>query len=508
MEKKISSGVILVIRDGWGYRKTKKGNALAEVPTPCTDALMRDYPNTLLSAAGRAVGLPPGYIGNSEVGHITLGSGRIILQPFEEINESIRDRSFFKNDAFLSAISNCKKNGSTLHLISILQKEGVHGHLDHLFALLDLCKKQHFYQVYVHALTDGRDSPVTKSVFHVKALIKKFKLLGLGKIATISGRYYGMDRDKRWDRTKLYYDCVVHGICAEEFEDPLAALSQCHARHETDEFIKPRKLHGYGGIKSNDSVLFVNFRTDRPRQFTRAVVEEDFEGWQRKPLPVYYVAMTQYYQPMRAHVAFGERKISNVLGEVISRNGLMQLRITETEKYAHVTYFFNGQNEKQFEGEDRIMIPSLNVATYDLAPEMRVHDITKKLIESIKEKRYRFIIVNLVNGDMVGHTGVKKAIWAAVKAIDGCLGEITREGLAHGYTLLVTSDHGNVEDQTSKWRTSHTVNPVPFILVTTEQKRYDLQSGKGLRDVAPTILALLGLKKPKEMTGENLLREK
>jgi len=501
--------VILVIRDGWGYRKEKKENALFEVPTPNTDWIMKDYPNVLVKASGEAVGVPKGYQGNSEVGHMTIGSGRIIFQSLEKINKSIKDKDFFRIPEFLKAINNCKKYNTTLHLIGLLQVEGVHAHIDHLFALLDLCQKQKFYNVYIHVITDGRDSPVTDSLKHVKALNVKLKKLGFGKIATVSGRYYTMDRDKRWERTKQAYECIVDGQSQDKFKDALMMIKERHAASETDEFIIPRCAEGYTGMNEHDSMIFYNFRTDRPRQFTQALMEEKFDGWQRKRKDVVYVGMTQYYIPMNGLVAFKDEKLENLLGNVVSKNGLKQLRISETEKYAHVTFFFNGQIEEPNPNEERMMIPSPKVATYDLKPEMSIYEVTDRLVQEINSEKYDFIVTNLVNGDMVGHTGVINAIHKAVIAVDDCVGKIAKAGLEHKYTLLIFADHGNVEDQTAKWRTSHTINPVPFIIVSNDEKlkKCKLKSGKGLQDVAPTVLDLMSLKKPKEMTGTSLIEK-
>ncbi len=499
--------VILVIRDGWGYRADTTDNAIAEADTPVTDRIMEEYPNVLLAASGEAVGLPPGYQGNSEVGHMTIGSGRIIFQSLARINKSIKDGSFFRIQEFIDAIDNCKEHGSTLHLIGLLQVEGVHAHIDHLFALLDLCRQQDFKDVVIHVITDGRDAPVTDSEIHVESLLKKIQEIGFGKIATISGRYYTMDRDKRWDRTKKAYDCLVKGICKETFDEPMKLLAHCHANDETDEFIIPRKASWYEGIKPKDSIIFYNFRTDRPRQLTKAIVEKDFSGFDAEPLDVVYVGMTQYYRPMNAKVAFKDQSMDKLLGQVISDAGKKQLRISETEKYAHVTFFFNGQREEHFPGEDRILIQSPKVATYDLKPEMSVYEITEKLVAQIKTGEYEFIVTNLVNGDMVGHTGIRDAIIKGVESVDECLGKIIEAGLENDYVMLVFADHGNAEDQTPKWRTSHTINPVPFILVSDdpEIKGGKLKSGKGLQDIAPTVLSLMEIKVPLQMEGENII---
>jgi 2,3-bisphosphoglycerate-independent phosphoglycerate mutase len=499
--------VILIIRDGWGYRKDCKENYICEAKTPNTKKLMKEYPNVLLNASGEAVGLPKGYQGNSEVGHMTIGSGRIILQSLARINKAIKEGSFFKIDAFVKAIDSCKKHKTRLHLIGLLQVEGVHSHIDHLFALLELCKKMNFKDVYVHVITDGRDSPVTDSLKHVKALLEKFKKTGFGKIATISGRYFTMDRDKRWERTKEAYDCIVKGECADEFTDAIKKIKECHKNNETDEFIKPRKMEGYSGVKNNDSIIFFNFRTDRPRQLTQAIVEDKFEGWKRKPSRVFYVAMTQYYMPMKAHVAFEDINLKNLLGEVISRHGFKQLRISETEKYAHVTFFFNGQIEEPNKNEDRILVHSPKVATYDLKPEMSVYEVSSKLDNEINKKKYDFIVTNLVNCDMVGHTGKKEAIIKAVEAVDDCVGRIVDAGLSNGYYILIFADHGNAEDKSAAWQTSHTINPVPLILVSNDPKlkKCKLKKGKGLQDIAPTVLDIMGIDKPKEMTGESVI---
>jgi 2,3-bisphosphoglycerate-independent phosphoglycerate mutase len=500
--------VILVIRDGWGYRKNKKNNALFEVPTPNTDKIMNNYPNVLLDASGEAVGVPKGYQGNSEVGHMTIGSGRIIFQSLEKINKSIKDKVFFKIPEFLKAIENCKKNKSNLHIIGLLQVEGVHAHEDHLFAILDLCKKEKFNDVYIHVITDGRDAPVTDSEKHVKKLIDKIKKVSVGKIVTISGRYYTMDRDKRWERTKQAYDCIIDGQCTEKFKDAMQQIKTCHANKENDEFIIPRKAEWYSGVKDNDSMIFYNFRTDRPRQFTQAMVENNFDGWQRTKKNIFYVAMTQYYDPMNCNVAFKDEKLKNLLGEVIAQSGLKQLRISETEKYAHITFFFNGQTEQPNSNEERILIPSPKVATYDLKPEMSVYEVTDRLVQEINTEKYDLIVTNLVNGDMVGHTGIKEAIRKAVIAVDTALGKIIKAGLEHNYILLVFADHGNVEDKSPKWATSHTTNPIPFIVVSKDQKlqKIKLKKGCGLKDIAPTVLKIMDIKSPKEMTGKSIIK--
>jgi 2,3-bisphosphoglycerate-independent phosphoglycerate mutase len=502
--------VILVIRDGWGYRKDSNHNAILESKTPVTNKLMKEYPNTLLHCSGEAVGLPAGFQGNSEVGHMTIGSGRIIYQSMVKIDNSIKDGTFFKNESFLGAINNVKKHNTALHLIGLIQVEGVHSHINHLLALLELCKKENFHNVKIHAITDGRDSPVTDSLKNVKIIQDKLDELGFGEIATISGRFFTMDRDKRWERTQEAYNCIVKAETKIEYTNQLISIKESHEAKVMDEFIVPRKVKGYAGVKENDSIIFFNFRTDRTRQLTQSIVEEKFEGWERKPLKVFYVAMTQFYTPMNAHVAFTDVSLENLLGKVIADNGLRQLRISETEKYAHVTFFFNGQTEIPNEGEERVLVPSPKVATYDLKPEMSVYEVTGKLVGAINSSRFDFIVVNLVNGDMVGHTGNVEAIRKAVEAVDDCLGKIVEAGLKHKYTLLVFADHGNAEDQTDEWKTSHTLNDVPLIVVSQDSKiKYStLKSGKGLVDIAPTVLSLLKLRIPKEMTGESIIIKK
>jgi 2,3-bisphosphoglycerate-independent phosphoglycerate mutase len=498
--------VILIIRDGWGYRPDGKENAICETPTPVMDRLLHEYPHTLVETCGEAVGLPDGYQGNSEVGHMTIGSGRIIFQSLARINKAIREGEFFRLSPFLEAIENCRRNKTSLHIIGLIQVEGVHSHLDHLFALLDLCKQQNFHDIYVHAITDGRDSPVTDSIKNLGALQKKLDEIGFGRIATISGRFYAMDRDKRWERTRQAYGTIVLGK-GEEYTDALAQIKACHAAKEMDEFIVPRRIKGYAGIRQHDSVIFFNFRTDRTRQLTQAIIEAKFEGWERKPLDVTFVAMTQFYSGMNAKVAFEDQSLKNLLGEVVAQAKLRQLRISETEKYAHVTFFLNGQVEQAYDGEERTLIPSPKVQTYDLKPEMSVYEITEKLLDAIRDGKHDLIVTNLVNCDMVGHTGIPEAIRKAVACVDECTGRIIDEGARCGYTVLILADHGNAEDQTAEWRTSHTMNPVPLIIVSADSRlrHCHLKEGKGLRDVAPTVLQLLGIPKPAEMTGESII---
>lgn len=499
--------VILVIRDGWGYRKQKEKNAIAEANTPVNDMLMKKYSHTLLNASGEAVGLPPKYQGNSEVGHMTIGSGRIIYQSLARINKAIETKDFFKNKSFLEAIQNCKENNSNLHIIGLLQQEGVHSHINHLLALLELCKEKEFENVKIHLITDGRDAPVTASLKNLELVKEKIVELGIGEIVSISGRFYAMDRDKRWDRTEEAYKAIVQGKGI-KFTNAKETIKKSHEEKITDEFILPRVKEGYTGIDKEDSIIFYNFRTDRTRQLTQAIVERDFTGFERKKLlgDVMFVGMTNYYKNMKGKIAFSDMKLKNLLGEVVSEQGKKQLRISETEKYAHVTFFFNGQCEEANKGEERILVPSPKVKTYDEKPEMSVYEITDKLVKEINKQEFDFVVVNLVNCDMVGHTGMKEVVLKAVESVDESLGKIVENGLKNNYTLLVLADHGNAEDQTNDWNTSHTTNKVPFILVSNneELKNCELKKEKGLQDVAPTVLKLLEIKQPKEMTGESI----
>ncbi len=502
---KSKNPVILIIRDGWGYNKNTVGNYIAEAKTPNQEYFWQNYPHGFLSASGEAVGLMPGYQGNSEVGHLTLGAGRIIYQALPKIHQSIKSGEFFKNKAFLKVINECKKNKTRLHLIGLLQTQGVHSHMVHLLALLDLCAKQKFTAVDIHVITDGRDAPVHESLKHLATLNKKIKQLGFGRIVTVSGRYYAMDRDKRWERTKKAYDCIVDAN-APEFTDAIKDIKISHLAGLTDEFIVPGKLAGYEGMKKGDGVIFFNFRTDRTRQLTQAIIEPDFKGFKRKLVKVNFVAMTQFYKPMPAAVAFPNVDLKNLLGEVVARAGLKQLRISETEKYAHVTFFFNGQREIACKNEDRILIKSPRIATYDLQPEMSVFKISNSLQKEIKKEIYDLIIVNLVNCDMVGHTANRLAIIKAVEAVDKVSGDLVRCGLNHGYTSITLADHGNAENKQGICATSHTINPVPVSIISADKKLQTIKINKkiGQQDVAPTILKLLGVKKPKEMTGKSI----
>jgi 2,3-bisphosphoglycerate-independent phosphoglycerate mutase len=509
MIKKCMEKVILVIRDGWGHRKDKEKNAISKAKTPFTNYLLKNFPNTLLNASNGAVGLPENYQGNSEVGHLTLGSGRIIEESLVRINKSIKDQSFFKNKEFNLAINYARKNKSSLHLIGLMQTEGVHSHLNHLFALLELCKRKKFKNVKIHVITDGRDSPPKNSLKLLKILEERIKDLGFGEIVTVSGRYYAMDRDKRWSRTKKAYDCIMNAKTKFKFVTPNWEINENYKNNTTDEFIAPSAKENYNGINKKDSIIFYNFRTDRMRQLIKAIVKKEFSPWQRKKRNLQVVAMTKYYESMNAKIAFKDIIIPNLLGETIAKNNLQQLRISETEKYAHVTFFFNGQIEKPFIKEDRTLIPSPKVATYDLKPKMSVGKITNKLTANIKKNKYDFIVTNLVNCDMVGHTGITPAIVEATEAVDDALEKITLTALRNNYTVLILADHGNAEDQRPKWITSHTTNLVPVILVSSNKdlNKKTLEKNKGLQDIAPTILDLMNIPVPKEMTGKSIIKK-
>ena len=503
--------VMLIILDGFGLGKDYPGNAIKLAKTPNIDRLMREYPTTTLEASGLAVGLPEGQMGNSEVGHLNIGAGRIIYQDFTRISKSIVDGNFFEKEEFLKAIENAKKNKSKIHLIGLVSKGGVHSHISHLYALLELMKKQDFYNVYIHAILDGRDVSPTAGKEDIKELVDKIKEIGCGKIATVSGRYYAMDRDRRWDRTKLAYDAYTLGIGNVD-TDPVEAIEKSYKEDITDEFIIPTVIKEDGKplatVDNNDSIIFFNFRPDRARQITRAFVDEEFNGFNReKKVNTFYVTMTEYDRTIeKVLVAFKEEIPTNTLGKYISEKGLNQLRIAETEKYAHVTFFFNGGIEEAFEKEDRVLIPSPKVATYDLKPEMSALEVKDEVINRLNMEEYDLIILNFANPDMVGHTGVVPAAVKAIETVDRCLGEIVDLLIEKGGRALITSDHGNAEmlidERDGSPVTSHTSNRVPLIFIGDKDAK--LREGI-LADLAPTLLELLGLEKPEEMTGKSLI---
>lgn len=507
--------VTLVVMDGYGINKNTKGNAIANANTPNLDRFYKEYPNTVLKSSGMAVGLPEGQMGNSEVGHLNIGAGRVVYQEFARISKSIEDGDFYSNRVLVEAVDNAIEHNSALHIMGLLSDGGVHSHITHLYALLKLAKDKGLRRVYVHAFLDGRDVPPACANDYIIALEKKMAELGVGKIATVEGRYYAMDRDKRWDRVKLAYDAIVDGIGI-KVNSAVEAVNKAYERGETDEFVKPSVVMDgdmpTATVKPHDSVIFFNFRPDRARQLTRSFIYEDFDAFQRQRgyIPVYFVSMTQYDETFGdlVHVAFEPiKKMENTLGEYLSKNGIKQLRIAETEKYAHVTFFFNGGIEEPNENEDRVLIPSPKVPTYDLKPEMSAYEVTDELVKRIKSKEYQFILVNYANCDMVGHTGVYEAAVKAIEAVDQCLGRVVDAVREQNGVVFITADHGNAEQmidyETGEPMTAHTTNVVPFIAIGVGNVK--LREDGKLADIAPTVLDVMGLAKPKEMTGESLI---
>ena len=508
MEKKLA---MLMILDGFGINENTDGNAVKLANTPNIDKLMKKYPTTEIYTSGLKVGLPEGQMGNSEVGHTNIGAGRIVYQELTKITKSIEDGDFFAIPEFIEAIENCKKHNSKLHILGLVSDGGVHSHIRHLYGLLEMAKRRDFENVYVHCFLDGRDTPPASGESYIMQLEEKMKEKGVGKIASISGRYYAMDRDKRWDRIKKCYDALVNGE-GNKATSATIAIEDSYQKEVFDEFVEPTVICNgdtpIATIQENDSVIFFNFRPDRARQITRAIVDPDFDGFETKKLKTYFVCFTSYDETMpNVKIAFKKEPIVNTFGEVISKNGLTQLRIAETEKYAHVTFFFNGGEEKQYPGEDRILVPSPKVATYDLQPEMSAREVTENVVKAINSEKYNAIILNYANPDMVGHTGSLPAAIKAVETIDECVGKVVEAVLAHDGTLIITADHGNCEQmidyKTGEPHTAHTTNPVPLILVSNNEN-YKVKSGK-LADLAPTLLEILGIEKPAEMTGESIL---
>ena len=508
MEKKLA---MLMILDGFGINENTDGNAVKLANTPNIDKLMKKYPTTEIYTSGLKVGLPEGQMGNSEVGHTNIGAGRIVYQELTKITKSIEDGDFFAIPEFIEAIENCKKHNSKLHILGLVSDGGVHSHIRHLYGLLEMAKRRDFENVYVHCFLDGRDTPPASGESYIMQLEEKMKEKGVGKIASISGRYYAMDRDKRWDRVKKCYDALVNGE-GNKATSATIAIEDSYQKEVFDEFVEPTVICNgdtpIATIQENDSVIFFNFRPDRARQITRAIVDPDFDGFETKKLKTYFVCFTSYDETMpNVKIAFKKEPIVNTFGEVISKNGLTQLRIAETEKYAHVTFFFNGGEEKQYPGEDRILVPSPKVATYDLQPEMSAREVTENVVKAINSEKYNAIILNYANPDMVGHTGSLPAAIKAVETIDECVGKVVEAVLAHDGTLIITADHGNCEQmidyKTGEPHTAHTTNPVPLILVSNNEN-YKVKSGK-LADLAPTLLEILGIEKPVEMTGESIL---
>ena len=498
--------LILIIMDGFGIAPPE-GNAIYAAKTPNLDRYFSTYPTTQIGASGLDVGLPDGQMGNSEVGHTNIGAGRIVYQELTRITKSIQDGDFFENEACLKAIENVREHDSALHLMGLVSPGGVHSHETHLYGLLELAKRSGLEKVYVHCFLDGRDVPPASAAGYVANLQEKIREIGVGKIATVEGRYYAMDRDNRWERVEKAYAALVYGEGVQA-EDPVAAIEDSYKNEVTDEFVLPIVCAKDAGIRANDSIIFFNFRPDRAREITRTFVDPDFSGFERRNgfFPLYYVCMTQYDATMpNVDIAFRPQKLTNTFGEYISKNGLTQLRIAETEKYAHVTFFFNGGVEKQYENEDRRLIASPKVATYDLKPDMSANEVTEELLKCIASDRYDVIILNYANCDMVGHTGVFEAAVAAAETVDNCVGQVVEAILAKGGAALITADHGNadrmLDDDGVTPFTAHSTNPVPFCVVGYPCK---LREGGVLADIAPTMLKILDLPQPAEMTGKSI----
>ena len=503
MSKKVT---MLMILDGFGKNPSNEGNAVANAKKPNIDKLMLTCPTAEVYASGPSVGLPEGQMGNSEVGHTNIGAGRIVYQELTRITKSIEDGDFFSIKEFADAIENCKKNNSKLHIMGLLSDGGVHSHERHLYGLLELAKRKDFENVYVHCFLDGRDTLPASGEGYIQKLEEKMKEKGIGKIATLSGRFYAMDRDKRWERVKKCYDALVNAE-GEKYTSAIEAIESSYQKEVFDEFVEPAVIGNGAKIEDGDSVIFYNFRPDRAREITRALVDPEFDGFEAKKMNLYFVTMTDYDSTMpNVHVAFKPEDLKNTYGEYVSNKGLTQLRIAETEKYAHVTFFFNGGVEEPFKGEDRILVPSPKVETYDMKPEMSAYEVTDKVVEAINSEKYDTIILNFANPDMVGHTGNLEAAEKAIEAVDECVGKIIDALNKHNGVALITADHGNAEQmidyKTGEPFTSHTTNPVPLILYGMEDVK--IKDGK-LADLAPTMLDIMNLEKPKEMTGESLL---
>lgn len=504
--------VMLMILDGWGIAPPSSTNAVTRARTPHLDYYFNRYPHSQLRCSGEAVGLPEGQMGNSEVGHLSIGSGRIIYQSLTRISRAVKDGSLEKNSVLVKAMEEARDGGKKLHLLGLLSDGGVHSHIDHLLGLLAMAQKMGVEKVCVHAFLDGRDTPPQSAAPFLEQVEKACKELVVGQIATVSGRYYAMDRDKRWERIRKVYDCMTGG---EALEAPSAAegLAAAYGAGQTDEFVVPFRVAGVNGqVEKGDSLIFFNFRPDRARELTHVFTDPEFAGFPRKEtaLPVHFVSMTEYEKGLQAAVAFPPEAIKDTLAEVVSRAGLHQLHIAETEKYAHVTFFFNGGREQPFPNEDRILVPSPKVATYDLQPEMSAYLVTEKLQEALAKDLYDLVILNFANPDMVGHTGSLEAAVKALEAVDECVGSLAETVLQKGGALCITADHGNLEEMedpvTHAPMTAHTTNPVPFLVVGAEPGT-QVEDG-GLSDIAPTLLDLLDLPEPEAMTGHSLLLHK
>ena len=507
---------VLMILDGYGLNDNTRGNAVAEAKTPVMDQLMKECPFVEGNASGMAVGLPEGQMGNSEVGHLNMGAGRIVYQELTRITKEIQDGDFFRNVALLHAMKNAKENGSALHLFGLLSDGGVHSHNTHLYGLLELAKREGLKKVYVHCFLDGRDTPPASGKDYIAALNEEMKKTGVGEIATVMGRYYAMDRDNRWDRVEMAYNAMVNGEGIKA-DSAVSAVAQSYADGKNDEFVVPVVIEKdgilTGKIQDKDSVIFFNFRPDRAREITRAFCSDDFKGFARKKrLDLVYICFTEYDETIpNKEIAFHKVGITNTFGEFLAANGKTQARIAETEKYAHVTFFFNGGIEEPNKGEDRILVSSPKIATYDLKPEMSAYEVCDKLTEAIKSNKYDMIIINFANPDMVGHTGIEDAAVKAVEAVDKCVGKTVAALKEVDGQMFICADHGNAEQlvdyETGVPFTAHTINPVPFILVNYDSA-YALKEGGCLADIAPTLIEMMGMIQPAEMTGKSLLVKK
>lgn len=515
--------IVLVVLDGWGLSNNVAGNPIREAKLPTFDKLNRFYPMTTLQASGISVGLPWNTSGNSEVGHMTMGAGRVIYQNLPRIALSIQDGTFYKNETMLAAINHVKEKGSHLHVMGLVSSGAVHSHREHLAAILRMAKQEGITQVFIHAFTDGRDSPPTSGIQHIKELDRETKLIGIGTIASLSGRNFSMDRNNNWDRIEKSYRMLTEGKAAETVEDPLMALEKSYSKGITDEFVEPTIIASskqpFVPIKDDDAIIFFNFREDRARELTKAFVEREFDGFDREYLSTFFVTMTEYERNLPVHIAFAPEEVKNSLGETLSQANKKQLRIAETEKYAHVTYFFNGGKEKPFPGEDRMLIPSPTVSHFDEVPEMSAPQVTERLIETLEQDVYDFILVNYANADMVGHTGNEEATIIACQAADKSLSLLIPAILKRGGAMFITADHGNAEElknlETGEIDTEHSTNPIPLWFVAADNHREksademvrEQNEVRGLlSDVAPTILEVMGVKKPDEMNGASLLK--
>ena len=498
----------LIIMDGFGDRREESGNAIRAASTPNLDRIFAQNPRTDIGASGMDVGLPEGQMGNSEVGHTNIGAGRVVYQELTRITKAIDEGTVYQNPVLTEAMESAKAKGTALHLMGLLSDGGVHSHQRHLYGLLEMAKRHGLQRVYIHCFMDGRDTPPSSGKDYIQALLRETERIGAGRIATISGRYYAMDRDNRWERVKKAYDAMVNGRGTQE-ADPVKVMADSYAAGVTDEFVVPTVCDPAGTIGAEDSVVFINFRPDRAREITRSLVDPEFAGFAREKglLPLCYVCMTQYDATMPGvRVAFPPQSLKDTFGQYISDRGLTQLRIAETEKYAHVTFFFNGGVEAPCPGEDRALIPSPKVATYDLKPEMSAFEVTDEVIGRLESGKYDVIILNYANCDMVGHTGVFEAAVKAVETVDQCVGRMVAKIQELGGAALITADHGNADqmwDEEGKPFTAHTTNPVPFVAVGTGAKA--LRDGGRLADIAPTMLEVLGLPQPQEMDGRSLL---